>query len=491
MKLRNIFTILASLLIIAFTGCEKEEERVLDEVQVSQSYIAIPKAGGSVEITVTAKDKWEIADSPEWLSVTPAKGEAGETKVTFSANAVEGANNATIHLTCGKAVQTINIIQGIAELRIYTVEEILAFTDADKGKTVTVSGTITKITGPSYGEFYIKGDTGAELLIYNSQPSFDQMKPSVGDIVTVEGPFTIYNGTYELNKGSVITGVIRSLIQLEEKEFVVEKEGGDIDVPVTVKGNGVKVSIDEAGAEWLSFVGTSSKGLMFNCASYEVKQGPRTATVTLTTKSGDRVSEGQFTVEQFGITPDPISVTEALAQPKGTWLTVKGIVTGLNNKGFILTDEAGVSIQGYPNATPTVKIGDEILLTGNYSIYNKVAQIEKPVIRTISDGNKVEYPAAKKVTEALIKEMDGNKVNPTVYVELTGVPSGKYGDILIEGSDGYGISPYQALKSFNYPADYEGKTVTIRGYVLQVYKAKGDDYSKTLRVNVVSIEEAK
>lgn len=487
MKLRNIFTMLTALLAFAFVGCE-EESRFLDEVQVSQSYIAIPKEGGSVEITVKAKDKWEIAEYPEWLTITPASGEAGETKVTFSAEAVENANKATIYLTCGRAVQNLNVIQGIAESKVYTIAEILKFTDADKGKTVTVSGTISKITGPSYGEFYIKDEEGNELLIYNSQPSFDEFKPSVGDVVTVEGPFTIYNGTYELNKGSVITKIERSLIQLEEKEIEASSEGGEVSVPVTVKGEGLMVTINYDGddTDWLTYTGSKDNStIVFNCLSYEVKQGPRTAIVTLSTKNGDKKSEGQVKIIQYGITPETITVAEALTKEKNTWLTVTGIVTGLNNKGFILTDKDGVAIQGYPNDTPTVKIGDEILLTGNYTVYNKVAEIEKPVIRTISTKNEVVYPKAKAVTEGLIKEFDGKAVNGAEYVELTGVPSGQYGDILIEGTDGYGISPYQALKSFNYPAGFEGKTVTIRGYLLQVYK------SKTLRVNVVSIEEAK
>ena len=38
MKLRNIFTMLAAALAFAFVGCQ-EEERFLDEVQVSQSFV--------------------------------------------------------------------------------------------------------------------------------------------------------------------------------------------------------------------------------------------------------------------------------------------------------------------------------------------------------------------------------------------------------------------------------------------------------------------
>ena len=59
MKLRHIFTTLAAAA-LALVGCQ-QEERFLEEVQVSQSLIALPIEGGSAEITVTAADKWEIA----------------------------------------------------------------------------------------------------------------------------------------------------------------------------------------------------------------------------------------------------------------------------------------------------------------------------------------------------------------------------------------------------------------------------------------------
>ena len=75
MKLRHIFTALAAAA-LAFVGCQ-QEEKFLEEVQVSKSLIALPIEGGSDEITVTAADKWEITGIPEWLTVTPVSGEAG------------------------------------------------------------------------------------------------------------------------------------------------------------------------------------------------------------------------------------------------------------------------------------------------------------------------------------------------------------------------------------------------------------------------------
>ena len=95
MKLRNIFTALAAAA-FAFVGCQVEE-RFLDEIQVSQSVVALDVAGGQVEVTVNANDSWEIVGMPEWLTATPASGEAGEFVVTFSAEATEATRGSILY----------------------------------------------------------------------------------------------------------------------------------------------------------------------------------------------------------------------------------------------------------------------------------------------------------------------------------------------------------------------------------------------------------
>ena len=84
MKLRYIITSLLAALAL-LSSCSVVEDSQLKEVQVSQSYVAIPVAGGDVTITVTATQDWNITDVPEWLTVSPTSGAAGETNVTFSA----------------------------------------------------------------------------------------------------------------------------------------------------------------------------------------------------------------------------------------------------------------------------------------------------------------------------------------------------------------------------------------------------------------------
>lgn len=110
MKLKYIFTALVAALTLA-VGCEDDIETYLDEVRVSSSYVAIPAAGGSQTITVNAKSDWSFGDIPEWVKVSPTTGVAGETEVTFKAEATTATKEAMLYLTCDGKSQIINVLQ--------------------------------------------------------------------------------------------------------------------------------------------------------------------------------------------------------------------------------------------------------------------------------------------------------------------------------------------------------------------------------------------
>ena len=216
MKLRNIFTALAAAA-LALVGCQ-EEERFLDEVQVSQSYIAIPAEGGQVEITVNAVDNWEITDIPEWLTVSPATGGNGETTVTFSASAAESTLEAILHLNCGSATQVLNVLQMTepVEVPMSTCAQVIAGED---GVVYRVKGTVTSIANTTYGNWYLDDGTGV-VYIYGTlydgaEKQFTKHGIEVGDIVTVEGPRKDYSGTIELVNVTVVE-IEKSLIKIEE-----------------------------------------------------------------------------------------------------------------------------------------------------------------------------------------------------------------------------------------------------------------------------------
>ena len=93
MKLKYLFPLLFIAMLALMTSCDEDEKAtLLNEVQLSSSFVSIPEAGGSTKITVTTQDSWTAEkvitkkDSVKWLTISSTTGSAGETELTFSAH---------------------------------------------------------------------------------------------------------------------------------------------------------------------------------------------------------------------------------------------------------------------------------------------------------------------------------------------------------------------------------------------------------------------
>ena len=480
MKLRNIFAALA-IAALAFAGCQ-EKERFLDEVKVSQSYLAFDKAGESIEITVNAIDKWEFTSVPEWITVNPVSGNAGETKVTFTATAAESTREALIYLNCSEATQVISALQMTEKVELPITDAKFVNEEGVDGTVYRVRGQVTSIANTEYGNFYIEDETGVAYVygcLYDGQEKqFSKHGIAVGDVVTVEGPRKDYNGTIELVNVTVIE-IVKSLLVVDPMDVTLEKEAGDFTVAVSNKGF-CTVDID---VDWIKFNGLGTDKAMFSYEAYEEMNSPRKGTITFTVVKGDRESVVPVTVTQYGITPDPVAIADAVKEAKGTWLSVEGIVTGIHGDGLMVTDAAGNSLYGYAKGTPDVKIGDAVIMTGKLGNYRQFYQIETPVVRVNKSGEKFNYPTPAAITEELLAEM-GSNVQTSVFITATGVADGSnYGAVTVAG---HTISPYKISSSFKYDKLY-GKNVTIKGYALQYQGGS----KKDLRILVTSVEEVK
>ena len=101
MKLRYFIPAFIALVGAMMVSCSDEDTvTLLDEIQVSRSYVPINLDGGEATIDLKAQADWsfEEADIPEWLTISPKNGGAGETKVTFSAPAADNGRNADLHM---------------------------------------------------------------------------------------------------------------------------------------------------------------------------------------------------------------------------------------------------------------------------------------------------------------------------------------------------------------------------------------------------------
>ena len=138
MKLKYFIPFFALFALLA--SCSDEDTMtLLDEIQVSSSYVAIDVNGGSTPITLNASEAWSFDEEefPEWLTVSPMSGGSGETKVTFSAPAAPDGRTAILHVKCAGKTQTINVIQGLSQVSEATCADVIA---GPESKTYRVTG---------------------------------------------------------------------------------------------------------------------------------------------------------------------------------------------------------------------------------------------------------------------------------------------------------------------------------------------------------------
>ncbi len=390
MKLRYFIPLFAAVIAL-LTGCKSEEEQIyLGDFKVSTSYVALDKNGGSTQITVNATDSWsfDTASIPAWLTVTPTSGSAGQSTISFSAEAYAG-RTATLKVKCGNSTQEINVIQGLSEISNATCAEVIAGPDA---KTYRVTGTVTGIANTVYGNWYMNDGTG-EIYIYGTldksgkdgqNNSIAAWGIEVGDELTVEGPKTTYNGTVELVNVTVVK-ISKSLIKVDSLTIGGEAvaaatlplEGGEVTAHISCKGDGINVS---DLPEWLAISAVSSNSVTFRALPNA--GGDRSTTVTLKTYNSGKEYTCQFAIAQAGAIIDA-SVAEFLVAEVGdTQYRLQGVITALyesdkQGKSFYLKDFSGETLvyrtDGFLDTG--IKVGDIVELVGKRGAYKDNPQM--------------------------------------------------------------------------------------------------------------------
>ena len=543
MKLKYLFsTVLASA--VLFGGCVKNDPvGSFDNIQLDKTYLSISDKGGTAELTVTATENWQFvinetwpdvvefakdeagktykakydefgnltnpeseieSKTPSWLKATVLKGEAGETKITFSAEETSGGRELEIALYAGNNKQFLRVRQGSMEAQTATCAEVAAAPD---GKTFRLKGVCTSIENFEYGNWYIKDATG-EMYIYGTLDSkgatknFKSIGLEVGDEVEIEGPKGSYKGTPQLVNVSV-RKLTKSLLKVTTPSVELKKDATELQVKVAYKGNGVFPAVAESCADWVTYsgmdyiAGVPSKLepnpcdtalVKFSIASYEEKKAPRTGEIVFSSHSGASKSEVTYTFTQQGIVPDPSSIADAAKA--GGWVTVEGTVTAADcSKGFIVTDKSA-SLFIYTNDKHSYKNGYVVKVVGNMDDYNKGFQIGSPILLK-SDAQKVNDGAAKELNATDIDAIIAREDNFTAErVSVTGTASlDKYGNIVIavSGTEAEVASYYSTMK-FD---EFDGKQVTVTGYVTSRKTARPDKNQKAQVVILVQEVKAK
>ena len=502
MKLRNIFTALA-VAALTFVGCQ-EEDRFLDEVQVSQSLVTLDVNGGSADITVTATADWKIAEvkdvwpevvtrdengnvtatAPSWLKANVTSGAAGETKVTFSAEATTETRELVLNLECAGATQQLRVLQMAEKIEtpMSTCAQVIAGED---GKIYRIKGVCTSIANTVYGNWYIDDGTGVVYvygtLYQGATKQFEKHGLEVGDIVTIEGPRKDYSGTIEMIDVTVLD-IEKSLIKVEKvlPEGPISLEGGKTTAILTVKDGDFSVVIPE-DASWLTAgepytVGTST---FVDLTAAPNEGGARKTTVTFKTKVGEKEYVAMADIEQEGAIA-AVTVADFLAKPEGTALyklTGKvGKIANTTYGNFDLIDATGkVYVYGLTNngaigsndkkfAELGIKEGDVVTIIGTRAAYNGTAQVG-------GTAYLVSHRGSTEVTVAEFLAKEKSKDNwYKLTGKVTGLKTGNYGNFHLVDETGsvyvYGLTVAPVAKndqSFPTLGIKEGDIVTLVG----------------------------
>ena len=442
MKIKYIFPIFFAALAL-MTSCNEEQSiTLLDEIQVSSSYVSIPVAGGSTSITVTAKDSWTAEkvttdkNKVEWLTISSASGNAGEATLTFTAPVAIDGRNAEVLIKSGGKTQRVNIIQGLSKISPAKVSEVKTGPD---GKTFQVTGVCTSIVNTDYGNWYITDNTGS-LYIYGTLDAkgatrnFKSLNLEVGDEVTVEGPKSTYQGTAQLVNVMVIK-INKSLVKVDSvKNASLPIEGGEFTAYLTCKGQGVSVDIPTDAQSWLAISSIKSAGtntvVKFKAAPNS--GGDRNTKLIFKTTDGKKEYTTETSLSQKGAIVKA-TIAEFLAAAVGdTQYRLSGIITKIDNNTdgrLYIRDFSGETyvykIQDF--ATKGLKVSDIITIVGKRAAYNGVAQVGGAVLESVIPVTSVT------IAEFLTKADDPNKYY-MVSGNITNIATGNYGNLDI--SDG-------------------------------------------------------
>ena len=453
MKLKYFIPSLVAVVAILFASCAKDNDPTyLNNIKVSESYVALSTSGGSTSIDISAVGSWSVSGAPDWLTVSPASG-SGDGTITFSADAAEG-RSASVSITCEGETQIINIIQGVVTISTATCAEVLAGPDS---KTYQVTGTVTSISNTTYGNWYLNDGTG-EVYIYGTldknggTKNFTSWGLEVGDQITVQGPKTTYNGTVELVDVTVVK-IVKSLIKVDSLTVgdvvtsTLPVEGGEITAHLTCKGTGVAVEIPADAKDWLG-VTSSTVGANPTVTFYAKANegGDRETTVTFKTTDGSKEYTSQTTITQKGAIVE-CSVADFLAAEVGnTQFRLTGVITKIAKAEYgniyikDFSGEAyvyGVGAKGDFEKLG-LKEGDVITLVGKRGEYKGSAQM--------TGG---QYEAHKTVTAVTIDEFLAKEDNPNVYYMVSGtvdeIANESYGNLYLKDGDSrlyvYGTYP--------------------------------------------------
>ena len=475
MKLNQSFLSILAAAALAL-GCVPEQViSSIPEFKPDQSYLGIPYEGGIANTGVTSKTDWSFDEStiPEWLTVTPHNGGPAVNSIVFAADKNTAASDRTANLIVNVAgkQQRFTVVQsgpGAFEAPLSTIEQVAAGAD---GEVFRIRATVTGIRNTNYGNIDVDDGTGS-IYIYGLFNGIGQYPKDAaggwssfgiepGDVITVQGPRTLYNGTTLELVDATLIKVEKSLIAVEPSEIALESaEAGTFTISVVSKADGMAVLPSESWIR-LTDIEAGAGGAAVYSFAYEANTTTAARTASVVFKATN--SSKSVSVTQPGIPPTGQSITEIVALPDDSGVeTLESIVVAKTTKGFVITD-GKTAIYAYDSGANAVELGNVVKVLATKTTYNGVPELASITSVEKTDDSSWSHPTVKDITASAVDYA----ATVAEYIQFTGTlkKSGNYYNVEIDGVDpgtkqGSIVYPIDALDA----ASFDGKAITVTGY---------------------------
>ena len=475
MKHIHSFLSILAAAALAFACMPEQVISSIPEFKPEQSYLGIPYEGGVTSTGLASTTDWSFDETsiPDWLTVTPHAGGPAVNSLVFAADKNSAASDRTANLIVNVAgkQQRFTVVQsgpGAFEAPLSTIAQVAAGAD---GEVFRIRATVTGVRNTSYGNIDVDDGTGS-IYIYGLFNGLGQYPKDAaggwssfgiepGDIITVQGPRTLYNGTTLELVDATLIKVEKSLIGVEPSAIELESaEAGTFTISVVSKADGMAVLPSESWIK-LTDIEAGAGGAAVYSFAYEANTTTAARTATIQFKATN--SSKSVSVTQPGVPPTGQSITEIVALPDNSGVeTLESTVVAKTTKGFVLSDGA-TAIYAYDNGANPVEIGDKVKVLATKTTYNGV-----PELATLTSVEKtgtaaVVHPAVKDITAGALDYA----ATVAEYIQFKGVlkKSGNYYNVEIDGVDagvkqGSLVQPVEAVG-----ADaFDGKAITVTGY---------------------------
>ena len=136
-----------------------------------------------------------------------------------------------------------------------------------------LNGIVTKIVNHSYGNWYLKDETG-EVYVYGTLDAAGNTKKflslgiELGDVVTIEGPKINYDGIIEIVNVTLVD-IEKSPVRVDSlnTKEPIGLEGGDVTAIITNKGGEYTIDIEKEARSWLSVKQKTNDKVVFHATA--------------------------------------------------------------------------------------------------------------------------------------------------------------------------------------------------------------------------------